>query len=71
MIGWAVKNVPLRCVSTWQSLGEPAHFDLVELGPGRGTLMRDLLQVAAKFPPYACLRPWSAPREYTDTIRGT
>ena len=53
-IGWAVKNVPLRCVSTWQSLGEPAHFDLVELGPGRGTLMRDLLQVAAKFPPYAC-----------------
>ncbi len=31
-------------VATWQSLGCPAEFRLVELGPGRGTLMADLMR---------------------------
>jgi NADH dehydrogenase [ubiquinone] 1 alpha subcomplex assembly factor 7 len=30
----------------WQALDRPAAFDLVELGPGRGTLMADLLRAA-------------------------
>lgn len=35
-------------VNCWQQLGEPASFTLLELGPGRGTLMQDALRVAAK-----------------------
>jgi NADH dehydrogenase [ubiquinone] 1 alpha subcomplex assembly factor 7 len=33
----------------WQTLGRPRIFDLVELGPGRGTLMADMLRVASGF----------------------
>ena len=34
-------------VNLWQQLGEPKSFTLLELGPGRGTLMNDALRVAA------------------------
>jgi NADH dehydrogenase [ubiquinone] 1 alpha subcomplex assembly factor 7 len=32
----------------WQAMGEPRHFALAELGPGRGTLMADVLRVLGK-----------------------
>ncbi|MFK7793613.1 MAG: class I SAM-dependent methyltransferase [Devosiaceae bacterium] len=32
-------------LQAWQALGKPAPFALVELGPGRGTLMADILRV--------------------------
>ncbi len=35
-------------LSVWHVLGKPRHFALVELGPGRGTLMADVLRVIAK-----------------------
>jgi NADH dehydrogenase [ubiquinone] 1 alpha subcomplex assembly factor 7 len=35
-------------VNLWQQLGEPKSFTLLELGPGRGTLMQDALRVAAR-----------------------
>ncbi|WP_075221101.1 class I SAM-dependent methyltransferase [Acuticoccus yangtzensis] len=34
----------------WISDGRPAPFDLVELGPGRGTLMHDVLRVMGRDP---------------------
>jgi NADH dehydrogenase [ubiquinone] 1 alpha subcomplex assembly factor 7 len=39
---------------TWHGLGAPRKFALVELGPGRGTLMMDVLRVLQKVP--ACAK---------------
>lgn len=36
------------CVETWRSLENPDPFALVELGPGRGTMMQDILRATAK-----------------------
>ncbi|MGV3490805.1 MAG: class I SAM-dependent methyltransferase [Devosia sp.] len=35
-------------VNLWQQMGEPKSFTLLELGPGRGTLMQDALRAASK-----------------------
>lgn len=43
----------LWCVVVWQQLGQPSAFNLVELGPGRGTMMRDGLRAMRAVP--ACL----------------
>ncbi|WP_269580627.1 class I SAM-dependent methyltransferase [Roseibium sp. Sym1] len=44
--------VGAACLSAWEALGRPERFELVELGPGRGTLMADLLRVAALRPAF-------------------
>lgn len=38
------------CVTQWEQFGKPKKMELVELGPGRGTLMHDLLRAARHFP---------------------
>jgi SAM-dependent MidA family methyltransferase len=40
------------CAEVWRSMGEPAAVHLVELGPGRGTLMTDLLRAAKVLPEF-------------------
>src|SRR5262245_33967587 len=35
--------IGLWCAVAWEGMGRPAPVRLVELGPGRGTLMRDAL----------------------------
>ncbi|MET0653474.1 MAG: SAM-dependent methyltransferase [Hyphomicrobiaceae bacterium] len=42
--------IGLWCAVTWQQLGSPTPLRLVELGPGRGTLMRDALRSAGRLP---------------------
>src|SRR5262245_42684345 len=42
--------IGLWCAVTWQQLGGPTPLRLVELGPGRGTLMRDALRAARRVP---------------------
>ncbi|CCQ72279.1 class I SAM-dependent methyltransferase [Magnetospira sp. QH-2] len=50
--------VGLWCAVAWQSMGMPEQVNLVELGPGRGTLMADALRAARAVPPYRdALRP--------------
>ncbi len=40
----------LWCAHEWQRLGAPSEIALVELGPGRGTLMADLLRAIKVLP---------------------
>ena len=40
----------LCLAQVWLDQGQPAPFTLAELGPGRGTLMADILRVTAKVP---------------------
>ena len=42
----------LWCAVAWQGMGCPSSVRLVELGPGRGTLMRDVLRAARAVPPF-------------------
>lgn len=39
-------------VASWSLMGEPAHVRLVEMGPGDGTLMSDLLRAARVAPAF-------------------
>jgi len=42
--------VGLWLAQSWLDAGSPAPFNLVELGPGRGTLMADILRVGRSVP---------------------
>jgi len=42
--------VGLALAQSWMDQGAPAAFHLVELGPGRGTLMADALRATARVP---------------------
>ena len=42
--------IGLWCADYWLRAGRPSAFSLVELGPGRGTLMADALRAAAGVP---------------------
>lgn len=42
--------IGLWCAVVWQTMGSPHSFNLVELGPGRGTLMADALRATRAVP---------------------
>lgn len=44
--------VGLWAVQTWMDLGSPAQFEIIELGPGRGTMLADALRAARLRPPF-------------------
>ena len=44
--------VGLWCAVVWQQMGSPPAVRLIELGPGRGTLMRDALRAARLVPEF-------------------
>ena len=43
--------IGLFFVQVWKDRGRPRKFQLVELGPGRGTLMADMMRAAGKLRP--------------------
>lgn len=42
--------IAVWAMDLWQQMGSPAEFILLECGPGRGTLMADLLRASAHVP---------------------
>lgn len=44
--------IGLWLVQSWTDMGSPAAFNLVELGPGRGVLMQDVLRAARLRPAF-------------------
>lgn len=42
--------IGLWAALVWQQMGSPSSFNLVELGPGRGTLMADALRAGRRVP---------------------
>jgi NADH dehydrogenase [ubiquinone] 1 alpha subcomplex assembly factor 7 len=44
--------IGLWCVEVWRMMGAPKMFHLVELGPGRGTLMADALRAVRVAPEF-------------------
>jgi SAM-dependent MidA family methyltransferase len=40
----------LWLAQNWRDMGEPARLNLIELGPGRGTMVRDILRVTDTIP---------------------
>lgn len=44
--------IAVWCLGVWQSLGSPKAVDIIELGPGKGTMMGDILRVANRFPSF-------------------
>ncbi|CAI0453600.1 unnamed protein product [Linum tenue] len=44
-----IKMIGVWVMCLWEQMGQPKKVNLVELGPGRGTLMADLLRGTAKF----------------------
>jgi NADH dehydrogenase [ubiquinone] 1 alpha subcomplex assembly factor 7 len=44
--------IGLWALETWQALGAPDHFHLIEIGPGDGTLMADALRAASLSPAF-------------------
>jgi NADH dehydrogenase [ubiquinone] 1 alpha subcomplex assembly factor 7 len=45
--------IGIWCLSMWEKMGKPDKLYIVELGPGKGTLMKDVMRVAARFQPFA------------------
>src|ERR1700746_1003531 len=44
--------IGLWMAATWQQMGSPANVRIVELGPGRGTLMNDALRAVQVMPEF-------------------
>ncbi|PWY98749.1 Protoporphyrinogen oxidase [Testicularia cyperi] len=44
--------VAIFYLARWQSVGSPSQVRLIELGPGKGTLLADMLRTFASFKPF-------------------
>jgi|TARA_Y100000389_G_C17405520_1_gene487785 NADH dehydrogenase [ubiquinone] 1 alpha subcomplex assembly factor 7 len=44
--------IAIWIISAWQNLGKPENINLIELGPGDGSLTKDLLKAFKRFPDF-------------------
>ncbi|OQR92942.1 hypothetical protein ACHHYP_03103 [Achlya hypogyna] len=44
--------IGIWCIATWQQMGMPSAVNIVEMGPGRGSLMVDFVRTAKQFPAF-------------------
>jgi NADH dehydrogenase [ubiquinone] 1 alpha subcomplex assembly factor 7 len=44
--------IGLCCAIVWEQMGKPKEFNLVEFGPGRGTMLRDALRACRVVPDF-------------------
>ncbi len=44
--------IGLWCATIWEQMGSPANINLIEIGPGRGTLMSDSLRALSGVPDF-------------------
>jgi len=49
--------IGLWMTAVWRLMGSPAEFRVIELGPGRGTLMADALRAAGAVPAFVAAAP--------------
>ena len=54
----------LWAASVWKAIGSPSVFRLIELGPGRGTMMADALRAQRVLPPLVRAAPVGAVFEW-------
>ena len=43
--------IGIWCLNLWKKMNRPNNFQIIEMGPGLGTLMKDLLRVCNKLSP--------------------
>ena len=48
--------IAIWIVSTWETFGKPKNFNIVELGPGDGSLANTLLRSFKKFPEFNSIK---------------
>ena len=44
--------IAIWLISAWKNFGEPKYFNIIELGPGDGTLAKNLIRTFKKFPKF-------------------
>ena len=44
--------IAIWIISTWENIGKPKFLNIVELGPGDGSLIKTLIEILEKFPDF-------------------
>ena len=50
-INYNFQMIAVFCLNEWKNAGAPPKIQVVELGPGKGSLAADMLRVSVGFPP--------------------